>query len=174
MQKSLSTLTERRQAHRMMQLAHEALDAYAVHVKSVTALKQVYNKNFHISGQDGKQYMLRICHPRRTSVEAVRSELLWLAALNQDTNLIVPIPVLNREAQYVTSIADADLPGTRLCVLFHWINGRFLYRTLTPSHLFQIGELMARLQLHAQHWISTSWFYPAECGKPLLLASGTG
>ncbi len=152
MQEPLSTLNESRPVGRMMKLARKALENYAVPVKSITPLKQVYNKNFRISGQNGGQYMLRICHPRRTSTEAVRSELLWLAALNQETDLTVPEPVLNKEAQYVSSVSDAYIPGTHLCVLFHWINGRFLSRTLTPSHLFQVGELMARLHLHSEHW----------------------
>ncbi len=121
-------------------------------VARITPLKQVYNKNFRITAQSGEQYMLRICHPRRTSVEPVRSELLWLAALNQETDLLVPEPVQNKETQYVTVIADANIPRASLCVLFFWTPGRFLSRTLTPSHLFQVGELTARLQIQSAHW----------------------
>ena len=152
MQKPFSTLSQRGQVRRMTCLARKALEAYAVPVASVTPLKQVYNKNFRITTPSDEQFMLRICHPRRTSVESVQSELLWLAALNQETDLHVPEPVLNKEAQYVTVVTDADVPGIHLCVLFHWINGRFLYRSLLPSHLFRVGELTARLHHHAAHW----------------------
>jgi len=78
-------------------MARKALEAYAVPVTSVKPLKQVYNKNFRITTQNSEQYLLRIYRPRRTSVEMVRSELLWLAALSQDTDLNVPKPVLNKE-----------------------------------------------------------------------------
>jgi len=158
MQKPFSTLTERGQVRRMTHLARKALEAYALPVTGVSPLKQVYNKNFHITGQNGEQYMLRICHQRRTSEEPVRSELLWLAALNQETDLRVPEPVLNSEAQYVTVVSGADAPGIHLCVLFHWTNGRFLYRTLTPSHLFQVGELTACLQNHSAYWVRPAGF----------------
>jgi Ser/Thr protein kinase RdoA (MazF antagonist) len=102
--------------------------------------------------------MLRICHPRRTSIEPVLSELLWLVALNQETDLHIPEPVLNNEMQYVTVVDSEEAPGTHLCVLFHWTHGRFLKRTLTPAHLFQIGELTAHLQNHSAVWVRPSGF----------------
>jgi Ser/Thr protein kinase RdoA (MazF antagonist) len=152
MQKPFSTLSEQGQVRRMSCLARKALEAYPVNVARVSPLKQVYNKNFRITAQGGEQYMLRICHPRRTSVEPVQSELLWLAALNRETNLRVPEPVLNKERQYVTVVDSADVPGIYLSVLFHWTDGRFLYRTLTPSHLFEVGGLTAHLHHHSTNW----------------------
>jgi Ser/Thr protein kinase RdoA (MazF antagonist) len=152
MQKPFSTLSEHGQVRRMMLIARKALEAYALSIAGVSPLKQVYNKNFRITAQGGEQYMLRICHPRRTSIEPVLSELLWLVALSQDTDLRVPESVLNKEMQYVTVVDDANLPQPSLCVLFHWTNGRFLYRNLTTSHLFQVGELTAHLHHHSAHW----------------------
>jgi Ser/Thr protein kinase RdoA (MazF antagonist) len=153
MQKPFSTLSQRGQVRRMTCLARKALEAYAVPLANIIPLKQVYNKNFRITAQNGEQYMLRICHPRRAFVEPIRSELLWLAALNQQTDLCVPEPVLNKEAQFVTVVAGADVPGTHLGVLFHWIDGRFLYRSLTSAHLDRVGELTAGLQQHSANWI---------------------
>ncbi len=158
MQKPFSTLSQRGQVRRMTCLARKALEAYAVPVASVTPLAHKYNTTFRIAAQSGEQYMLRICHPRRTSVEVVRSELLWLIALRQETGLNVPEPVRNKEAHYVTVVAEAGVPRRCLCTLFHWINGRFLSRTLTPSHLFQVGELTARLHHHANHWEQPAGF----------------
>lgn len=81
--------------------------------------------------------MLRICHPRRTAVDVVQSELLWLAALRQEVGVNVPEPVLNQRRHYVTVVADPGMPHPRLCVLFHWTHGRFQSQTLTPAHLFR-------------------------------------
>ncbi|MBE0635952.1 phosphotransferase [Candidatus Bipolaricaulota bacterium] len=139
-------------------LARRAMEAYAVPIASITPLKDVYNTTFRIIAQSGERYVLRISHPRRTSVEVVRSELLWLVALRQETDLQVPDPVRNRKTQYVTVIADADVPRPRLCALFHWTNGRFLSRTLTPRHLLRVGELMARLHDHAMQWEQPTGF----------------
>lgn len=152
MQQPISTVSQRGQACRLTYIVRSVLEAYPLPVARVTPLKQVYNNNFRIDTQGGEKYMLRIYHPRRTSVEPVLSELLWLAALNQETDLRVPGPVLNREAQYVTVISDPDFEQPRMSVLFRWTDGRFLNRTLTPAHLFQVGELMANLHNHAAHW----------------------
>ena len=174
MQKPFSTLSESGQVRRMTHQVRKALETYAVPVARITPLKQVYNKNFRITAQSSEQYMLRICHPRRTSVEPVRSELLWLAALKHETDLHVPEPVLNKDGQYITLVADPDMPLPRLCVLFRWINGRFLSRTLTPSHLFQVGELTSALANPISALESTGWVHPQAGGQSLLPAAGTG
>jgi Ser/Thr protein kinase RdoA (MazF antagonist) len=85
MQKPFSALSQRGQLRRMTHLARKALEAYAVPVASVTPLAHVYNTTFRVATQSGEHYVLRICHPRRTSVEVVRSELVWLAALRRET-----------------------------------------------------------------------------------------
>ena len=133
-------------------VARRALEAYAVPVARIAPLKNVYNTTFRVVAKSGDRYVLRISHLRRTDVDVVRSELLWLAALRQDVGLHVPEPVRNRERQYVTVLADATEPRPYLCALFHWTTGRFLSRTLSPGHLFRVGELMARLHDHATHW----------------------
>jgi Ser/Thr protein kinase RdoA (MazF antagonist) len=133
-------------------VARRALEAYAVPVARIAPLKNVYNTTYRVVAKSGDRYVLRISHPRRTAVDVVRSELLWLAALRQDAGLHVPEPARNREAQYVTVLADATEPRPYLCALFHWTPGRFLSRTLSPGHLLRVGELMARLHDHATHW----------------------
>ena len=131
--------------------ARRALEAYAVSAARVTSLKRVYNSTFRIEATDGERYMLRICHPRRTSLEVVESELLWLASL-REAGLHVPAPVLNQDGRYATVVPDPSERRTWLCALFRWTAGRFLFRTLTPTHLVQVGELTARLHHHAAHW----------------------
>ena len=149
MQKPFATLSQRGQVRHMSALARQALEAYAVPVARVTPLKHVYNTTFRIAAPSGEQYVLRICHPRRTSVDVVHSELLWLAALRQEASVNVPEPVPNKQTQYVTVITDPSMPQPCLCTLFHWIHGRFRSRTLAPTHLLQVGELTARLHHHA-------------------------
>ncbi len=95
--------------------------------------------------------MLRVTHRGQSSIDAVRSELLWLMALRED-GLPVPEPVPNDEPRLVTVAAHPGVPEPRLCVLFRWVEGRFLYRGLTPAHLAEAGELMARLHGHAARW----------------------
>jgi Ser/Thr protein kinase RdoA (MazF antagonist) len=136
----------------MAGLARTALEAYPLDKTGLRLLSHLWNTTFRVVAPNGDQYVLRIHHPGQTSVAAVRSELLWLAALREEIGLPVPEPVPNREQELVTVVAHPGVPQPRLCVLFRWVEGRFLYRGLTPAHLSQVGNLMARLQDHAAHW----------------------
>lgn len=152
MQKPFTALSQRGQVRHMRGLARQALQAYTVPVARMTPLKHVYNTTFRIAAPSGEQYVLRICHPRRTSVDVVQSELLWLVALRQEASVNVPEPVPNKHTQYVTVITDPSMPQPCLCALFHWTHGRFRSRTLAPTHLLQVGELTAHLHDHATQW----------------------
>ena len=85
--------------------------------------------------------MLRIHRPALRTVEAVRSEIMWLAALRRDTDLVVPEPVSSLHLDHVTVINVEGIPEPRICILFHWINGRFLDDGLTPAHLARPSAL---------------------------------
>jgi Ser/Thr protein kinase RdoA (MazF antagonist) len=139
------------QVRRLAGLARTALGAYPVPGPHLRLLGHSWNTTFRVTAAGGDQYMLRIHHRVQTSVAAVRSELLWLAALHEE-GLRVPEPVPNEEQRLVTVAAHPGVPEPRLCVLFRWIEGRFLYRGLTPSHLARAGELLARLHDHAARW----------------------
>jgi len=145
--KSFETLTNAGQLWRLRRLAAMALAAYDIQEPRLTALQHEGNATFRVDRANGKRYVLRIHYPLRT-VEAVQSELTWLAALQQETNLVVPEPIRTRDGNLLTIASVTGIPEQRICVLFRWIPGRFLDDGLTPSHLERVGELMARLQLH--------------------------
>jgi len=151
MQPAFHSLNYRGQVRRLAELSRSALRAYPLHGARLRLLTHFRNTSFRVTAPNGDQYVLRVHHPGQSSVEAVRSELLWLAALRED-GLSVPEPVLNQEQRLVTVATDPGVPEPRLCVLLGWVDGRLLYQGLTPSHLAQAGDLMARLHSHAAQW----------------------
>jgi Ser/Thr protein kinase RdoA (MazF antagonist) len=151
MKQAFHSMSHRGQVRCLAGLARTALGAYPVRGVHLRLLAHFWNTTFRVSVPEGEQYMLRVHHRDQTSVDAVRSELLWLAALHE-AGLSVPEPVANDEARLVTVATHPAIPEPRLCVLFRWIEGRFRYRGLTPAHLAQAGDLMARLQRHACRW----------------------
>jgi Ser/Thr protein kinase RdoA (MazF antagonist) len=121
------SLDHRGQVRRLAGLARTALGAYALHGARLRLLMHDWNTTFRVTTPDGDQYVLRV-HPRgQSSVEAVGSELLWLAALRQE-GFSVPEPVLSQEQRLVTAATHPEVPELRLCVLFRWVEGRFLDR----------------------------------------------
>jgi Ser/Thr protein kinase RdoA (MazF antagonist) len=112
----------------------------------------------------GERYVLRThrtadnpWHPVRT-YDHVRSEMAWLAALRRDTDLVVPDPVQTLDGSLLTVAEAEHVPTPRICVLFRWVEGRFIDKGLTPAHLEWVGALMGRLQMHAMSFERAEWF----------------
>jgi Ser/Thr protein kinase RdoA (MazF antagonist) len=154
--KPFETLTYRGQLRRLRQLAVKASRAYEVNEPRLTALLHEDNTTFRIDAANGERYLLRIHRPSRKTVKEVRSEMMWLTALRQETDLVVPQPVPTREGDLVTVVSVEGVPEPRMCVLLRWIPGRFVNRGLTPSHLECVGSFMARLHT------STAQFRPPD------------
>lgn len=136
----------------MRRLAQQTLREYALPNPRLLPVSRQFNTTFRIVSSKGEQYLLRICHPRRTSVIEARSETDWLTALRKDTDLLVPEPIPNLRGETVTVTVVEGVTQARLCILYRWVPGRFFVDSLTPVHLYRIGELTAHLHEHASHW----------------------
>jgi Ser/Thr protein kinase RdoA (MazF antagonist) len=156
--KPFENLTFTGQLRRLRQLALKALTAYDIHEPYLTMLQHEGNTTFRIDLASGERYVLRVHYPALRTKEAVRSEMMWLVALRQETDLIVPEPVQTRDGDLLTVTSVSGIPEPRICVLFRWIVGRFLDARLTPSHLERVGAFMAGLQLHGAQFNSPNGF----------------
>jgi Ser/Thr protein kinase RdoA (MazF antagonist) len=117
----------------------------------LTVLRHEHNTTFRVDTAVGR-YVLRLnrigVHDERT----IGSEMAWLTALAEDTDLGVPVPVAARDGSLVVSASVPSVPEPRLGVLLRWQEGRFVDRRLTPRHLASVGALLGQLQRHAQGW----------------------
>ncbi|MEZ4737069.1 MAG: phosphotransferase [Caldilineaceae bacterium] len=150
--KPFDTLTYRGQLHRLRQLGQAALAEYAVPAPRLHPLRHEANTTFCVLAADQQQYVLRIHRPDGHTPEAVRSEMQWLLALRQGTEIAVPEPVLTRTGSPLALAETPGVPTPRICVLFRWLEGRFINERLTPQHLERIGRLTAQLHEHTAHW----------------------
>ncbi len=101
-QQPFSSLSYRAQVRRIADLARVALDAYPLSGLRVRLQAHLFNTTFRVVAPGGDQYLLRIPRASQISLEAAHSELLWLAALREETPLLVPEPVPNREQSLLT------------------------------------------------------------------------
>ena len=114
----------------------------------VTRLAQGWNATFGVLDTRGARYALRVRRPGGPTVDMVRSELTWLAALRRDTDLVVPEPVRTRNGDLLTVASAPGMPEARVCDLLRWVDGRFVDAALTAAHLRRVGVFGARLQQH--------------------------
>jgi Ser/Thr protein kinase RdoA (MazF antagonist) len=156
--KSFKSLTPTGQARRLSLLAQEALRGYALPGIKLTLLSHGHNTLFRVDSADGIRYALRVQRPGWGTVESVRSELLWLSALQRETDLD-PAGVISTAAGDLLQVAAVEcVPEPRICVLFDWINGRSLNTGLMPGHLRRVGTLMAQMQAHAANYTLPNGF----------------
>ncbi len=147
--KRFQDLTPGGQFRRLRRLAQTALEAFDVQVSSLSPLQHWLNTTFRVETSQGARYALRIHRPGFQAQSMVRSELLWLTAICQETDLHVPEPLLTRDWRLLTTVSMPGVPEPRHCVLFHWVTGSFRHTRLSATALERVGAFMARLHLHA-------------------------
>jgi Ser/Thr protein kinase RdoA (MazF antagonist) len=141
-------------------LAKQATVAYDIDDCDLTFIRHSDSVTYKVETPDTETYLLRLHVPIVSAMgthgadpRAVQSELVWLEALNQDTDLFLQQPVRNRDGDLVTQVAHEHKIGPVNCSLLCWVEGESYHRALESEQTArQIGEILARLHLHASGW----------------------
>ena len=176
-------LTRGGQIRRMRRLAEVALTAYDLGEVRLTPLQQFFNTTFRIDtcSPAGKRerYVIRIHRPGSQDKVTIQSEMLWLLALRHEAGLVVPEPVPTRDGALVTTASVASVPEPRDCVVFRWVDGRFLRASLGVKELERVGGFLAKLHRHSERYVVPEGFFQLaqildcmfalpDCTPPLL------
>jgi Ser/Thr protein kinase RdoA (MazF antagonist) len=153
-------------------IAQVVLTNYDIPGAQLTFIGQSQNTTFRVETSTGDRFLLRLhsgietTGDRSTDVwreaRVIESELLWLNAITQDTNIIVPKPIQNRFGEWVTSFTQTEMGIKFPCSLLRWVDGDHLSGEPTPLQIKQLGMLMARLHQH-----SSSWSLPSRFSRPI-------
>ncbi len=104
-----------------------------------------------------QQFALRIHRPGQIQLEAILCELEWLRAIKQDTTLRTPDPVSAKDGKHLVSISLPCLPQPVDCVLFEWLEGRYLRTSQqTPELSYQVGQFVGALHQQSSQFSLTS------------------
>lgn len=139
-------------------IAKAALNQYAVVEGELRFLGHSGNVTFCVEAPEEK-FLLRI-HQAFSGLQddiwsrpyIIESELLWLAALRRELNVIVQEPVQNLEGRWVTQVLADDTQDVFYCSLLRWIDGEVCDTHRTPQQAHQLGSLMAQLHRHSSQW----------------------
>jgi Ser/Thr protein kinase RdoA (MazF antagonist) len=143
-----------------------ALRRYDLDLKSIRLLTNETNGIFRVDTMKGEKFVLRITDPLGAhSIEEVRSEMSWLKALRQDTDLAVPEPVTTRKGEMVITIEVEHVPEPRHCALFHWSPGVDLADQLNKENMYKLGSFTALLHDHANSFIPPAGFHVRKLDK---------
>jgi Ser/Thr protein kinase RdoA (MazF antagonist) len=142
-------LTNRGRARRLRRIALGALDDYDLNAARLRLITNSFNCIFRVDTSDGEKYVLRVCLPASYALTQIRSEMIWLDALNRDTELLVPRPLTTKDGEFSTTAQAAGVPEPRQCVIFSWVPGRDLDEQLTMKNVERFGGFAAQLHQHA-------------------------
>ena len=106
------------------------------------------NHTFRIDGKGGARHVLRLHRPRYQSRAAIGSELRWLEALTDETDLPVPRPIPGADGEIVQEVAPE-----RYAALFAFEAGTEPQPDGDLVPLFTtLGRYAATLHAHVADW----------------------
>ena len=115
------------------------------------------NHTFLCDGPGGR-YTLRVHRPDYQNIESIESELAWLSAIRQDTDLPVPEAVGGTNGQLLQHFLTRQ-GEARHAVLFRFMPGQEPQMGAHLAPLFsRLGAYAATLHRHTQGWAPPSGF----------------
>ncbi len=100
--------------------------------------------------------ILRVYRPGARTDEQIRSELAWMRALSDDTELEVP-PVLGADGSDLVTVTLPSGPPAQ-CVAFGMVEGRETTDSELPAMIGELGRLTALLHRHGRQWARPTTF----------------
>jgi Ser/Thr protein kinase RdoA (MazF antagonist) len=155
--------------------AREALASFDVAPAALELVHMAENVTFRVTGsRGGTAYVLRLHRPGYRTHEELKSERVWIRALD-DAGIAVPAPVQASDGSDYVPVRIAATGERRYAGLARWVDGEnlsgVLQRTAAAdarSRCYeQLGAMMA--SLHNQ---STAWSVPPSFRRHTLDADG--
>jgi Ser/Thr protein kinase RdoA (MazF antagonist) len=145
-------LSTRAQTARLRRVAIEALTQYPIDVARLRVINHAFNTTFRVDAVDGRTFALRVNVNSRRSPANIGAEIAWLAALANDTDLVLPNPQRTRDGALCTQVFSVDLQRALPAVLFTWLPGPDLGEAATVQQMRATGAATAVLHQHASGW----------------------
>jgi Ser/Thr protein kinase RdoA (MazF antagonist) len=180
--KPYNQLTRLGQLRRLRRLAEVALVKYGLTDAKLTFQHYEGNAIFRVDLPNApatqvddifvpNRYNLRLLS--MNDPETTEGELIWLAALRNETGLPVPEPVPSLDGKLLTTIASPGVPHGRVVSLMRWVDGQQLNaKSLRPQHAKAWGRLVDQLHKFAAGWTPPEGYKRFQCDWDGILGNG--
>ncbi|MEM7021065.1 MAG: phosphotransferase [Pseudomonadota bacterium] len=145
-------LTPLGRLRRQRQFVTRALTQYPIDFDRVDLISTATNFIYRARDAEGGIYALRLTAPWWRTEDNLRAEVAWLRALARDTDLALPKIVESAEGESYIRLHDRRLNTQRRAVLMTWLPGMLLAKRLNHRNVRKMGELFAKLHVHARSW----------------------
>lgn len=176
---------------RVKRFAEKALENYEITAASTSLVSGGGKQILYVVSEEGKDYGLRMYTPisepanhdedfvgnPRTEA-ALRSQLLWLNAMQDEPELGLPLPILTKAGALLSTISLEGEPKGRHVALLKWVSGDHRWfrakgaqsPVLEELDMFRLGAYTGRLHLQSQNFsapenfIRPTWDYETIFG----------
>ncbi|BBM88242.1 phosphotransferase enzyme family protein [Candidatus Uabimicrobium amorphum] len=138
--------SERSQAYRLRKLAMAVIEQYPLAIKKVNYIQNGENATFQLIDKKGKKYLLRVHRYGYHTTQAIQEELQWLISIGKSTDIQVPQPIKSKSGTHFVIVKHPAMSHPRHCAVFHWVEGRFLWKHTNENYMHKLGALIAQLQ----------------------------
>ena len=145
--------------------ARAALRAYGIDAAALTSINNGFNTTYRVTTPDGTRSALRLGTNSLRDRAGLQAELAWISALATDTDISVAPPCVTPDGNPFVEVWCAPIKKTIPATLSPWLPGRLVGEKPTQPQLIAMGETIARLHLHTEHWQ-----LPADAVFPSLTA----
>ena len=154
--KPLSELTQIGRGRRLRPIALQVLDKdYGIAATQLKQITEASNTIFRVATDSAHEYVLRMTAPKSChGADEVRSEVAWLHAIDEDTDIGIPSPVARLDGDYVSEVLVPSEKSPICSAVYSWVPGRMLDEQLTEDNVRRLGTLMARLHEHAASFVT--------------------
>jgi Ser/Thr protein kinase RdoA (MazF antagonist) len=144
----------------LLELAIKATQNYALPGGlAVNLINLSENATYAVEAPDGQRWALRIHRDGYHSRAAIASELAWLQDLRAKRVAVTPLPVAGRDGEIIQMAGHPWMKRPRHIVLSDWEAGVEPGIDADLKRPFEtLGEVAARMHIHAREWQRPSWF----------------
>jgi Ser/Thr protein kinase RdoA (MazF antagonist) len=128
---------------------------------SVSLLSESENKVYLVTDPSRtEKYVIRVNSGRLTyhNPESIASELMWMMALRQDTDILVPEVLRAKDGSLVQTIFGSNFDRPRHASIYTFLPGNEPSEEDLVAGFGRLGEISARMNQHAKNWTRSPEF----------------
>lgn len=138
-------LSVEQQVETMLPLARQIIDGFDLGECQLESINHEYNSTFKVTTASGDRFALRINVNSKRTLPNLKAEIYWVGQLATVAGLTVPVPIMNRSGECISTAWHPMLERSLHAVLFSWLQGEELGDEPTEEMMRAAGRAMARM-----------------------------
>lgn len=138
-------LSIEQQVETVLPLARQVIEGFDLGECELESINHEYNSTFKVTASTGEQFALRINVNSKRTLPNLKAEIFWVGQLATVEGISVPVPIKNRNGEYISTAWHPILERDLHAVLFGWLEGEELGDEPTEEMMRATGRAMARM-----------------------------